>query len=353
MLTCLRRSAQKVNSFGRRTISSRRLVYENFGDPAKAILLQQYDLPKKLENKSVHVKWLGTPINPADINQIQGVYPIKPPMPAVGGSEGYGQIEAIGTEVRSLKVGDHVIPAKSGLGTWCSDAYLSELDVFKIDASLPSTSKATLQVNPPTAYRMLTDFVVLKEGDTIIQNGANSAVGQAVVQICRARGIKSVNIVRKRETPDAQKKLEEHMKSLGADLVITEEQLIKEYRGKFNPSLALNCVGGRSALLLAMALDHNGVMVTYGGMSKQPLSIPTGPLIFKDIKLCGFWMSRWYENKDNVKERVMMYEQLGEWIKTGKFHPPQLVARKLEEHQLALEKAQTDHSCKQFFVPND
>jgi trans-2-enoyl-CoA reductase len=39
------------------------------------------------------------------------------------------------------------------------------------------------QVNPPTAYRMLKDFVKLNPGDTVIQNGANSAVGRNVIQV--------------------------------------------------------------------------------------------------------------------------------------------------------------------------
>ena len=42
---------------------------------------------------------------------------------------------------------------------------------------------ATIAVNPGTAYRMLKDFVALKSGDVVIQNGANSAVGQAVIQV--------------------------------------------------------------------------------------------------------------------------------------------------------------------------
>lgn len=55
-----------------------------------------------------------------------------------------------------------------------------------------------LNVNPCTAYRMLKDFIPLKTGDTVIQNGSNSAVGQMVVQLCKIWGIKSVNIVRNR-----------------------------------------------------------------------------------------------------------------------------------------------------------
>lgn len=55
-----------------------------------------------------------------------------------------------------------------------------------------------LNVNPCTAYRMLKDFISLKPGDTVIQNGANSAVGQLVIQLCKLWNYKSINIVRDR-----------------------------------------------------------------------------------------------------------------------------------------------------------
>jgi len=45
---------------------------------------------------------------------------------------------------------------------------------------------------------MLKDFVDLRPGDWIIQNGANSAAGQAVIQIAAARGLKTINCVRNR-----------------------------------------------------------------------------------------------------------------------------------------------------------
>lgn len=38
------------------------------------------------------------------------------------------------------------------------------------------TQRISLQVNPPTAWNMLRDYVDLQEGDWVLQNGANSAV---------------------------------------------------------------------------------------------------------------------------------------------------------------------------------
>ena len=59
-------------------------------------------------------------------------------------------------------------------------------------------SAATISVNPFTADRMMLDFAELKEGDWIVQNGANSGVGQNLIQLARIRGFKTVNIIRDR-----------------------------------------------------------------------------------------------------------------------------------------------------------
>lgn len=59
---------------------------------------------------------LFAPINPADINIIQGSYPTQPDLPAVGGSEGLGQVVEVGPNTKKLKVGDLVLPSRQGLG---------------------------------------------------------------------------------------------------------------------------------------------------------------------------------------------------------------------------------------------
>ena len=61
---------------------------------------------------------------------------------------------------------------------------------------IPAAYAATIMANPGSAYRMLRDFAQLKPGDVIIQNGANSMVGLAVVQMARELGLKTINIVR-------------------------------------------------------------------------------------------------------------------------------------------------------------
>ena len=80
-------------------------------------------------------------------------------------------------------MGDRVIPSRSGLGTWRTHGIHKEDALFRIDGSIPLIAASTFQVNPPTAYRMLKDFVPLQRKDVVVQNGANSAVGRYVIQV--------------------------------------------------------------------------------------------------------------------------------------------------------------------------
>ncbi|KAE9548379.1 hypothetical protein FO519_008406 [Halicephalobus sp. NKZ332] len=329
------------------------LYYEGWGDPQEVIKIKYHE-PLKVSPKGdqVHVKFQAAPINPADINQIQGVYAVKPSLPATGGNEGYGIVEAVGPGVKTLKPGDFVIPAFSGFGTWRSEALESESKLYKIDNRIPKHFAATLQVNPCTAYRMLADFVKLNKSDVVVQNGANSAVGKYVIQIGKLRGLKTINVVRNRPNIDELKK---ELTDLGADQVLTEEEFVKSVKG-IKSKLALNCVGGRSSLMIARTLKDEGVMVTYGGMSKQPVQGATGPFIFNDISFRGFWMSMWYDKaKDNPglsEKRRKMYDEIGDWIANKELHPPKIVERKPEDFKNALLDATSSADAKQLFVFN-
>lgn len=81
-------------------------------------------------------------------------------------------------------------------GTWRQEAKALESDLLKVPNDIHPAYAGSISVNPSTAYRMLRDFVKLQPGDVIIQNGANSMVGLAVVQMAREMGVKTINIIR-------------------------------------------------------------------------------------------------------------------------------------------------------------
>jgi len=158
---------------------------------------------------------------------------------------------------------------------------------------------------------MLEDFVQLKKDDIIIQNGASSMVASAVIQIARSRGIKTINIVRDR--PNAQEMID-HLNNIGSFITVRDSYLqTSDIRRLISdlpkPKLALNCIGGFTATEMARVLANGGTMVTYGGMSIKPITLPTSVLIFKDITLRGFWLTKWVEEHSS-EERMAMINTL-------------------------------------------
>lgn len=324
----LRKSLQNLqkNAFFRRhnhTIITSKLFYTEYGDPMKVIQKLDEKRSDNLKPQEVLIKMLAAPVNPADINTIQGKYPVKPVLPSVPGNEGVGEVVAIGTEVKSVSVGDRVVLLTNALGTWRSHVQTFQEDVYKIPKKLGLVEAATLMVNPCTAYRMMRDFCALKSGDSLLQNGANSAVGQNVIQIARVWGLKTINIVRNRENISD---LKAYLKNLGATYTLTEEELrttdLFKSGGVRKPRLGLNCVGGKSSLELIRHLDKGATLVTYGGMSREPVTIPTGPLIFKDLRLRGFWMTEWSKKHRTSVERKEMLEELISMMTSGEMHGP-------------------------------
>ncbi|ELU43498.1 trans-2-enoyl-CoA reductase [Rhizoctonia solani AG-1 IA] len=276
-----------------RHFSSRRaVIYSSTGDPAQVLSISRVSpLSESVPTGHIGVKLLLSPINPADLNVVQGVYPSKPvirddlgtPSPAfIGGNEGLGQVEKLGDGVTELSVGDWVVMTKPQSGTWASHAYVESKDVTKVDKRVGEARASMITVcvfvNPPTAHGMLSDFRALEEGDYVIQNGANSAVGQAVIQIAAARKLKTINVVRDRPNID---ELKQYLTSLGATHVITEQELsnesmrikLKEWTQSKGIKLGLNCVGGKPTTILAKQLGPNAALVSYGAMSKAPLSL--------------------------------------------------------------------------------
>ncbi|KAL2005042.1 hypothetical protein VTN00DRAFT_2892 [Thermoascus crustaceus] len=347
--TCLRESrvAGAAAVTGRRYITAygytqaKALVYSQHGEPKDVLHLHKHSIAPP-HGTQVNLRLLTAPLNPADINQIQGVYPSKPAKEttlgtaepsAVAGNEGAFEVLSTGSNVTSLTKGDWVVMKRTNQGTWRTHAQLDESQLIKIEdkSGLTPLQVGTVSVNPVTAYRMIKDFCDwdwLRQGEEwLIQNGANSGVGRAAIQLAREWGIKTLNVVRERGTPEETEALKRDLYDLGATAVVTESELLSggfrdmvhEFtrQGKEPIRLGLNCVGGKSATALAKVLAPGSHLVTYGAMSKQPVSLPSGLLIFKNLVFDGFWVSKWGDKHPDQKENTI--RDVLRLTKAGKF----------------------------------
>ena len=336
--------SHKVHSSAKLS-SLKSLIYSAHGDPSKVVeRVDSAVISSRLKDNEVLIRMLAAPINPADMNMIQGVYPLLPKLPAVGGNEGVGEVMQVGKAVTELQAGDWVVPAAAGWGTWRMVAVCPSTEVMKIPNDISIVSGATILVNPSTAYRMLADFVNLSPGDCIIQNGANSGVGQAVIQLAAQMSLHTINVIRVGRPGHDQ--LVKYLKELGATYVVTDEYLkSKEMTDLVKslpsgaPRLALNCVGGRNFVDLLKHVAFRGVAVTYGGMAKQPLYVSAGPLIFNDVKLCGFWNSRWISENRGSDSAKNMWNYIADSMRSGHLREPLHRLVPMEDFTKAIERS--------------
>jgi NADPH:quinone reductase-like Zn-dependent oxidoreductase len=113
---------------------------------------------------------------------IQGRYQYKPPLPYVPGGEIAGVVDAVGTEVRHVRVGERVV-------TWQFGGGLSEYTIVAADevepipVALDFTNAAAMLVDYQTAHYALFERGQIRAGETVLVAGAAGGVGSAAVQL--------------------------------------------------------------------------------------------------------------------------------------------------------------------------
>lgn len=259
------------------------LCYHQFGAALEVLQLKSLPIPKPQANE-VRVRLLMAAINPSDYGRMDGRYATLPSLPAVGGREGVGEIESLGAHVTGLKLGQKVRFLTEG--AWREYACLSAEKLLLVPDSVPVEQAALAFINPPTAYCLLRQFGDLKAGDWVLQNAGNSAVGLSVIQMAKIMGLRTISQVRRES-------LIEPLKAFGADRIVVDgsswEKEVNAITGGEPIRLALNSVGGASAIAQIKALGTGGTQVTFGGMTGEKVRFPTRYLIFNDIRLAGFW----------------------------------------------------------------
>ncbi len=308
-------------------------VYETHGNPADVLRVESRPWPTPAAGEVI-VKMRAAPINPADLNQIEGKYPVRAELPATPGFEGAGIVVDGAADVKDLS-NDALVILPHNTGTWRDAVAVKADELVVVPAAINAVHASMLKINPMTAWRLLHDYVDLARGDWLIQNAANSAAGRAVIQIARELGYKTVNVVRRSE-------LIGELRLEGGDVVLVDSENlrheVKDAIGGPPVRLGLNAVGGESALRLANCLAPGSTLVTYGAMSLQPLKIPNGLLIFKDLRFRGIWINKWYDNATPA-QRMETFQHLFEMAKRGLLQTKVEKAYPLSEAKTAVAHA--------------
>ena len=255
---------------------------------------------------------LAAPINPSDVLTLTGLYGLLPPLPAVGGNEGVGRVLALGPDTKGPAIGQTVL-LPVGCGSWSTHVLADAKHLMPLPNGADPLQLAMMTVNPPTALLMLREFVDLQPGEWVIQNAANSGVGAYLIQLAKARGLKTVNVVRRESAMDG-------VRETGGDVVLVDApdlaKRVREATGGAAIRLGIDAVGGAGTEHLAMALAEGGVLVNYGAMSGEPCQISPASFVFRDITLRGFWLSKWF-TRASVPERMALFGEVARLIADG------------------------------------
>lgn len=256
-----------------------------FGTPhhvAECVDVPEPDAPADGE---VLIEMEACPINPVDLLTMAGRYAVRPPLPAVPGSEGVGRVLETGPGVPELSAGDRVVPL--GRETWVQQRVVKAREVVKVPADADVLQLAMIKINPATAQLMLERYVDLVAGDWVIQDAANSGVGQNLVRLARFRGIRTVNVVRREG-------LSEALRRIGADVVVVDgddlPERVREGTSGADIRLAIDAVAGDICMRLGDSLADGGWVVNYGLLSGRPCMLRPDQIVFRGITLTGFWL---------------------------------------------------------------
>lgn len=283
----------------------RAVRYSKYGNPKEVLQMEEVSVPE-VGTGEVLVEMQATTVHPSDIGLINGSYGRLRDLPAVAGREGVGVVVSVGPGVDE-KVVDRPVALPDDQGTWQDYVKVRADELILLPALVPFDQLAISILNPLTAWRLLNDFEYLKEGDFVIQNAGNSAVGLAVVQFAKKIGVNLISLVRSKERRS-------ELIDFGAGEVWIDDDEVpktaKEFTHGKGCTLGLNSVGGRSALRIARSLGEGGVHVTFGAMDSSPVRFPTRSLIFDDVRFVGFWLDKWKRKQDPSSLRNALEEVL-------------------------------------------
>ncbi|OLF37411.1 zinc-binding dehydrogenase [Psychrobacter sp. Cmf 22.2] len=265
----------------------RTATYNEFGKPSDVLSVTESPTPEP-NNNEVRIKTILSSIHNHDLVTIKGEYGNKPKLPATGGSEAVGKIDALGEDVKGSEKGQRVVV--SGVqGTWAEYFIAPAQSIIPIPDAIDDEMAAQLIAMPMSAL-LLIEFLNIKPGQWIIQNAANGAVGESMAMLAPERNINTINLVRSTES-------EQELIDLGIvdNNVVTDnddwKEQVKNIVGDAKISGAVDAVGGKSGGELVTLLGKYGALASLGAMSGKPLTLNPSNLIFNLAQVKGFWAS--------------------------------------------------------------
>ena len=235
--------------------------FYQFGGP-EVLKWESHNLPHMGVN-DVLVRHTAVGVNFVDTYYRTGLYPVG--LPSGIGTEAAGYVEAMGSDVKNLAVGDRVAYCMGHMSAYARANVVSEDALVKIPESIHDHVAAAVLLKGLTAGFFLTQTYPVKKGETILLHAAAGGVGQILTQWAKHIGATVIGTV-------GSEKKAKLARSLGCDhtILYREEHVSERVReltnGKGVP-VVYDSVGRDTFKMSLNSLARFGMFISYGNAS--------------------------------------------------------------------------------------
>ncbi|MGV3708399.1 MAG: zinc-binding dehydrogenase [Gemmatimonas sp.] len=313
-------------------------------------------VPELRHPLDVRVKVAAAALNRLDLFALGGLPGMKLTPEFAGGSDAAGTVEAVGSEVTNVRVGDRVVVNPGIVDRGCACEYCRDGDqplcltygilgehrpgtlaqyivvpsgnVEVIPDSIPFEAAAAFPLATLTAWRMMTTRAAVRAGEDVLIWGIGGGVALACLQIAKLLGATAW------VTSGSNGKLE-RAKALGADHLLNHSELeigreVRARTGKRGVSVVIDSVGEKTWPQSLFALGKRGRLVTCGGTS--------GPMVQVDVRRM-FW-NQW-TLMGSTMGNPTEFAEIASHLREGRLIPPVDSVFALEDGRAAYERLMT------------
>lgn len=263
-----------------------------YGGP-EVLQMEEVESPV-VENNHILVKVMANSANPADWHILRGkpffarfTFGLFKPKDAILGADFAGIIEEIGSGVQHFKIGDHVFGEMLAGGAFAEFACVPANVCAKMPERVKFTTMAGVPIAGLTAYQAIITHGNIKNGESVLINGASGGVGHFAVQIAKAYGAHVTAVCSSRNS--------EFAKSMGADNIIGyDKEDIHQHKGDYDVVIDVHGnlthsdytrMGKRGVMVGFTTIGHMFAVLLKKAFSKFPLTQFTAEANTKDLKV--------------------------------------------------------------------
>ena len=232
----------------------------NYGGP-EVLEYCEVELPE-LEENEARIKHTAIGLNFIDTYHRSGLYPMD--LPAGLGSEAAGIVEAIGNDVKSVKVGDRVVYTGRPPDSYSEKRNFDADQLVVIPDKIKDEQAAAIFLKGLTAWYLLRKSYKVQSGDDVLLYAAAGGVGLIACQWAKHLGARVIGVV----SNDEKAML---AKSNGCDDIILSDENIPERVKELTDSIGVGVVYdsvGRDTFFSSLdSLKPHGILVTFGNSS--------------------------------------------------------------------------------------